>query len=89
MHNRRKLGSDTSGHKGENALVFNFEDKAWYGLFVDNHGRVHALKGAVTPGFATLEGPGRDAAGKAILRKNQGGAGERRQCSADLGEVAG
>jgi hypothetical protein len=62
-------GSDTSDHKGENALAFNFEDKAWYGLFVGNHGRVHALKGAVTPGLATLEGPGRDAAGKAILKK--------------------
>jgi hypothetical protein len=62
-------GSDTSDHKGENALAYSTEEKTWYGLFADNEGRVHALKGDVTPGSAELRGPGRDADGGAILKR--------------------
>jgi hypothetical protein len=62
-------GSDTSDHRGENSFAYNSEDKAWYGLFVDNHGRVHSMKGNVTPGYAEFVGPARDDNGKAILKK--------------------
>ena len=62
-------GSDTSNHQGENALAYNPEDKTWYGLFVDNRGRVHALKGVVTAGSAEFQGPSRDANGKVVLNK--------------------
>lgn len=62
-------GSDTSNHDGENTLAYNSEDKIWYGLFVDNQGRVHMMKGNVTPGSAELQGPARDGNGGAVLKK--------------------
>jgi hypothetical protein len=62
-------GSDTSNHDGENTLAYNAEDKSWYGLFVDNHGRVHMMKGTVTPGSAELQGPAQDENGRAVLKK--------------------
>jgi hypothetical protein len=62
-------GSETSNHDGENALAYNAEDKSWYGLFVDNRGRVHMMKGGVTAGSAELQGPGRDENGAAILKR--------------------
>jgi hypothetical protein len=62
-------GSDTTNHQGENSMAYNPEDKTWYGLFVDNRGRVHALKGAVTPGSAEFTGPSRDENGKVVLNK--------------------
>jgi len=62
-------GSDTTNHQGKNAIAYNPEDKTWYGLFVDNHGRVHALKGTVTPGSAEFMGPSRDENGKIVLNK--------------------
>ena len=60
-------GSDTTDHKGENVLAYSAEDQTWYGLFVDNRGRVHALSD-VTPGSAEFRGPC-DADGKAILKR--------------------
>ena len=60
-------GSNTTGHKGENTLAYSADDKSWHGLFVDNHGRVHALHGSVNASSATLEGPGTDADGKPVL----------------------
>lgn len=84
-------GSDTSNHQGENALAYNPDDKTWHGLFVDNRGRVHALKGAVTPGSAEFQGPGRDEKGQAVLTKvkvvrvNQDHVEQIWQSSADNG----
>jgi hypothetical protein len=62
-------GSDTSDHRGENTMAYNGEDKAWYGLFVDNHGRAHVMTGTVTPGSAVLQGPSRDENGGAVLKR--------------------
>ena len=62
-------GSDTSAHEGENFLAYNGEDKAWYGLLVDNHGRVHMMKGSVAPGTAEFQGPARDKSGSEVLKK--------------------
>jgi hypothetical protein len=61
--------SDASDHNGENALAYSAEDDAWHGLFVDNHGRVHAFTGTATPGVAELRGPSRDAQGAAVLNR--------------------
>jgi hypothetical protein len=62
-------GSDTSDHRGENTMAYNGEDKAWYGLFVDNHGRAHMMTGTVTPGSAVLQGPSLDENGGAVLKR--------------------
>jgi len=62
-------GSDTSNHDGENTLAYNAEDKSWYGLFVDNQGRVHMMKGAVTPGSAEFQGSGRDGNGGEVVKR--------------------
>jgi hypothetical protein len=62
-------GSDTSNHDGENTLAYNAEDKSWYGLFVDNQGRVHMMKGAVTPGSAEFQGSGRDENGGEVVKR--------------------
>ncbi len=61
--------SDTTNHKGENTLAYNADDKAWRALFVDNQGRMHALKGTVTTGVAELQGPSRDENGHAIVKR--------------------
>ncbi len=61
--------SDASDHNGENALAYSAEDDAWHGLFVDNHGRVHAFTGTATTGVAELRGPSRDAQGAAVLNR--------------------
>ena len=58
-------GSDTSAHNGENTLAYNAADNTWYGLFVDNHGRVHSFRGSA----AALQGPAVDESGKAILKR--------------------
>jgi hypothetical protein len=62
-------GSDTSNHDGENTLAYNAEDKSWYGLFVDNHGRVHMMKGRVAPSAAEFEGPAQDENGAEVLKR--------------------
>jgi hypothetical protein len=83
-------GSDTTNHQGENVLAYNPEDKTWYGLFVDNLGRVHALKGAIRPGSAEFAGPSRDANGKVlnkvkVVRVNQDNVEQIWQKSSDNG----
>jgi hypothetical protein len=62
-------GSDTSDHRGENALAYNSEDKTWYGLFADNRGRVHTFKGSVISGAAEFTGPSRNEKGVEVLSK--------------------
>ena len=62
-------GSNVTDHQGQNALAYNSEDKTWYGLFVDNRGRVHALRGTTAPGSAALEGPSHDEGGKPVLKR--------------------
>jgi hypothetical protein len=62
-------GSDASDHQGENALAYNSEDHKWYGLFVDNRGRVHAMHGVVAQNLAEFQGPALDGDGTAILKR--------------------
>jgi len=62
-------GSNTSDHRGENTIAYNPEEKTWYGLFVDNHGRAHVLSGSVTAGSAELRGAGLDENGAAVLKR--------------------
>jgi hypothetical protein len=64
---RENWSSDTSAHGGENTLDYDADAKRWYGLFVDNHGRVHAMSG--TAGAAGLEGPARDENGRPALKR--------------------
>lgn len=61
--------SNTTDHRGENTIAYNSEDKTWYGLFVDNHGRAHMLSGRVSDGSAEFQGPGRDENGTAVLKR--------------------
>ena len=61
--------SNTSGHSGENVIALSSEEKTWFGLFVDNRGRVHSMSGAVAPGAAEFRGPGRDDNDSPILKR--------------------
>jgi hypothetical protein len=61
--------SDGTDHKGENVMAYNRDDKTWRGLFIDNRGRVHALRGVVTAMAVEFQGPSRDESGKMILTK--------------------
>ena len=61
--------SNTSDHRGENELVYNAEENAWYGLFADNHGRAHLFTGSAGPSEGELHGPGRDENGAAVLKR--------------------
>jgi hypothetical protein len=61
--------STTSDHSGENTLAFDPDNNAWYGLFVDNRGRVHSFRGSVSSGAAELQGPGRDENGALVLKR--------------------
>ena len=61
--------SNTSDHNGENTFAYNPEDRTWYGLFVDNRGRVHSLSGSASTGSAELHGPGRDENGTPVLKR--------------------
>jgi len=61
-------GSESSDHKGENVLAYSGDDNAWHGLFVDNHGRVHALEGTVAAGTAEFRESSRGDAGHTIKR---------------------
>jgi hypothetical protein len=62
-------GSDTSNHRGENYLAYSADEKAWIGLFADNEGRVHPLRGTVASGEAALLGPGYDESGAPVLKR--------------------
>jgi hypothetical protein len=55
------------GHKGENVFAYSAEEKIWYGLFADNDGRVHVLRGKVTPGAAEFQTSSRDPQGKTVV----------------------
>lgn len=61
--------SNVTDHRGENTLAYNPEDRTWYGLFVDNHGRVHSMGGTATDGAAQLQGPARDENNTAVLKR--------------------
>ena len=61
--------SNTSDHRGENTIAYNSEEKIWYGLFVDNHGRAHMFSGKVGNGAAEFQGPGRDENGAAVAKR--------------------
>ena len=61
--------SNTSDHRGENTIAYNAEEKVWYGLFVDNHGRAHMLSGTVSDGSMDFQGPGQDENGAAVLKR--------------------
>lgn len=61
--------SNTSDHRGENTIAYNSEEKIWYGLFVDNHGRAHMLSGTVGNGSAAFQGLGRDENGATVLKR--------------------
>lgn len=48
---------DGRGHSGQNMFAFSQDDKAWYGMFADNEGRVHVFTGGeVSTGVAHFEG---------------------------------
>lgn len=58
------------GHVGENMFAYSPDDKAWYGMFADNRGRVHVfVDGKVASGSAEFRGPSRDANGQAVLNR--------------------
>lgn len=61
--------SNATDHRGENTLVYNSEEKTWYGLFVDNRGRAHMFTGTVTDGSAQFQGPGLDENGKTVMKR--------------------
>jgi hypothetical protein len=61
--------SDTSDHHGENTLAYSAEQKTWYGLFADNHGRAHMFSGTATGAAAELAGPGLDENGNPLLKR--------------------
>jgi hypothetical protein len=62
-------GSNTSSHDGQNALAYDALDRKWYGLFVDNDGRVHPLSGSVNAGVADLRGPSVEPDGSTTLNR--------------------
>jgi hypothetical protein len=61
--------SNTTDHRGENTIAYNSEEKIWYGLFVDNHGRAHMFSGTVSDGSAEFHGSGRDENGANVLKR--------------------
>lgn len=59
-----------SGHISEKIVGYSSEERNWYGLFVDNQGRVHVfLNGKVSPDMAEFRGPSRGPNGEAVLNK--------------------
>ena len=58
------------GHVTEKMFAYSQEEKNWYGMFVDNQGRVHAfLDGKVTSDEAEFRGPSRAANGETVLNR--------------------
>lgn len=58
------------GHVTEKLFAYSPEDKNWYGLFVDNQGRVHVfLDGKVSPEVAEFRGPSRGPNGETVLNR--------------------
>lgn len=61
--------SNISDHRGENTIAYNSEERVWYGLFVDNHGRAHMFTGKASDGSAEFQGPGQDENGARVLKR--------------------
>lgn len=58
------------GHVTEKMFAYSPEDKNWYGIFVDNQGRVHIfLDGKVSPELAEFHGPSRGPNGETVLNR--------------------
>lgn len=58
------------GHVTEKMFAYSPEDKNWYGIFVDNQGRVHIfLDGKVSPELAEFRGPSRGPNGETVLNR--------------------
>ena len=52
--------NDGGGHRGQNMLAYSLDDQRWYGMFVDNEGRVHIFDGKVVSETAEFHGAGRE-----------------------------
>jgi len=58
------------GHVTEKTFAYSPEDKNWYGLFVDNQGRVHVfVDGKVSPDTAEFRGPSKGENGQPVLNR--------------------
>jgi hypothetical protein len=58
------------GHVTEKMFAYSQEEKNWYGMFVDNQGRVHTfLDGKVTSDVAEFHGPSRGTNGETVLNR--------------------
>lgn len=58
------------GHVTEKMFAYSPEDKNWYGMFVDNQGRVHIFSdGKVSSEAAEFHGPSRGANGENVLNR--------------------
>ncbi|HKD85405.1 MAG TPA: hypothetical protein VKB58_11710 [Terriglobales bacterium] len=58
------------GHVTEKTFAYSPDDKNWYGMFVDNEGRVHVFtQGKVTSGTAEFDGPSRGPNGETVLNR--------------------
>lgn len=58
------------GHVTEKMFAYSPEDKNWYGMFVDNQGRVHVfVDGKVTSDTAEFRGPSKGENGQPILNR--------------------
>jgi hypothetical protein len=58
------------GHLGRDLFAYSPDDKTWYGMFVDNEGRVHVFTdGKVDQGSAVFHGPSRSETGGAVLNR--------------------
>jgi hypothetical protein len=82
-------GSDTSDHRGENTIAYNSEDKAWYSLFVDNHGRGTCHERHGDAGGRGVRGSGARWKWQGDSEKSEGRAAQYGCGRADLGEVGG
>ena len=58
------------GHVTEKIFAYSPEEKNWYGIFVDNQGRVHVFSdGRVSSELAEFHGPSRGPNGEAVLNR--------------------
>jgi|SRR5580704_5129362 hypothetical protein len=58
------------GHLGQNMFAYSPDDKAWYGMFADNQGRVHVfVDGKIASGSAEFNGPSRGSNGETVLNR--------------------
>ena len=61
---------NSKGHVAEKTFSYSLEEKNWYGIFVDNEGRVHVfLDGKITPEQAEFHGPSRGPNGETVLNR--------------------